>query len=365
MDFNVGGRNSRELTFSRALKPNEIKTETKNWSTIEGYVYIISKVMPPHEDDPPLNCVKVGFSNVTTKEKFDKSYTRLLSFRTSLISFKVHRIYLFTASAFDQGKKEVFGLNANNAEQLLHRLIDDRFKPTQVRLQFTNGIKTEWWNVKEKQMEKFLDFCDKKVQLDTLIPPIYGTRFTRNKSYPIKFPNRTMGVGVFVDEKGVPKSKQKYRKTNNQYAKNERVRRTDLAVRRAIKAEKALKGAKRRELEKTVKFWEDVFLDKKFTDKKMWPEDKGLWGGKKVVDSVWRQKGEQIYVGYAPDIRKAAKSGGDSSKQEQIDNASGYLTVNEALDQFPALKRKYKASYDFYVQKNSYEEGGDYTETFS
>ena len=365
MDFNVGGKDSRELTFSRALKPNEIKTETKNFSTIEGYVYIISKVMPPHEDDPPLNCVKVGYSSVTTKEKFDKSYTRLLSFRTSLISFKVHRIYLFTASEFDQGKKEPSGLNANNAELLLHRLIDAKFKPTQVRLQFTNGVKTEWWNVKEKQMEKFLEFCDKKIQLDTRIPPIYGTRFTRNKSYPIKFPNRTMGVGIYVDEKGVPKAKQKYRKTNNQYAKNERVRRPTLAVMKAIKAEKEIKGAERREMEKTVKFWEGVFLAKKFTDKKMHPEDKGLWGGRKIVDSVWRQKGEQIYIGYAPDIRKAAKTGGDSSKQEQIDNASGYLTVNEALAQFPALKRKYKASYDHFVKKNSFQEDADYTESFS
>lgn len=361
MNFNL----DKEITFSRALKPNEIKTETKNWSTIEGYVYIISKVMPPHENDPPLNCVKVGFSNVTTRDNFDKGYTRLLSFRTSLISFKVHRIYLFTASAFDAGKKEPFGINARNAEQLLHRLIDDKFKPNQVRLKFSNGEKTEWWNVKEKQMEKFLEFCDTKVQLDTRIPPIYGTRFTRNKTYPIKFPYRTMGVGVYVDEKGVPKAKQKYRKTNNQFAKNERVRRTTLAVMKAIKAEKEIKGAERRNLEKTVKFWEGVFLAKKFTDKKMHPEDKGLWGGRKIVDSVWRQKGEQIYIGYAPDIRKAAKTGGDSSKQEQIDNASGYLTVNEALAQFPALKRKYKASYDYFVKKNKFEEDGDYTKSSS
>ena len=170
-------------------------------------------------------------------------------------------------------------------------------------------------------MEEFLNFCDTKVQLDTRIPPVYGTRFTRNKTYPIKFPNRVMGVGVFVDEAGVPKSKQKYRKINNQFAKNERVRRTTLALVKAMDAEKAVKGAKRRELEKTVKFWENVFLNKKFTDKKMFPEDKGLWGGKKYIDSVF--KNDQIYVGYAPDIRKAARSGGDSAKQEQVNNASG------------------------------------------
>ena len=124
-----------------------------------------------------------------------------------------------------------------------------------------------------------------------------------------------------MDEAGVPKSKQNNRKTSNQFAKNERVRRTHLMLTKAMNAEKAVKGAKRRELEKTVKFWENVFLNKKFTDKKMFPEDKGLWGGKKYIDSVF--KNDQIYVGYAPDIRKAARSGGDSAKQEQVNSASG------------------------------------------
>ena len=186
MNFNLG-KDGNELSFARAQKPNDIRTETKNWTTIEGYVYIISKVMPPHEDDQPLNCVKVGFSNMKTMEGFEKGYTRLLSFRTSLISFKVHRIYLFTASPFDAGKKEPYGLNARSAEKILHDLIDLKFKPKQLRLQFSNGEKTEWWNVKQPKMEEFLKFCDTTVQLDTRIPPIYGTRFTRNKTYPIKF----------------------------------------------------------------------------------------------------------------------------------------------------------------------------------
>ena len=36
-------------------------------------------------------------------------------------------------------------------------------------------------------------------------------------------------------------------------------------------------------------------------------EDKGLWGGRKYIDSVF--KNDQIYVGYSPDIRQAARSG--------------------------------------------------------
>ena len=163
-------------------------------------------------------------------------------------------------------------------------------------------------------------------------------------------------------EDGLPKKQQRYRNTNNKYAMNERVRRTSLAVLKAIEAEKKVKGAERRALEKTVDFWKKVFMKKTFIDKKMHPEDEGHWGGKKIIDSVWYQKREQIYIGYAPNITEKQY---EKAKQEKIDNASGYLTVNEALDQFPSLKKKYKKSYDHYVKKNKYEEGGDYTEAFS
>ena len=37
MNFNLG-ENGNELSFARAQKPNDIRTETKNWTTIEGYV---------------------------------------------------------------------------------------------------------------------------------------------------------------------------------------------------------------------------------------------------------------------------------------------------------------------------------------
>jgi len=360
MNFNL----EKELSFARALKPNDIKTQTKNWSTIEGYVYIISKVFPPYEGDPPLNCVKVGFSNVTTREKFEKGYTRLLGFRTSLISFKVHRIYLFEKNDFDEGKKEAYGLSARMAESMLHRRIDDKFKPTQVRIKYHNDNPTEWWNVKEKQMAKFLDFCDKTIQLDTSFPPIWGTEFTSRKSTPIKFPNRIMGVGVSVDETGVPQKKKKYRNTNNKYARDLQARRAAVAYMKSIQAEKAIKGAKRRELEKTMKFWEGVFLGKKFTDKKMHPDDKGYFKGKKIIDEVFKADGQTV-IGYAPDVREAAKTGGDANKQEQIFNGSGYLTINEALLYYPSLKKKYKASYDWYVKKNKFEEDEDYTEAFT
>ena len=98
MDFNL----QKETTFERALRPKEVEEKTKNFSTIEGYVYVISKLMPAAEGERPINCVKVGFSNVTTRERFDKGYQRLRDFRTALIHFDVHRIYLFERSDFDR-----------------------------------------------------------------------------------------------------------------------------------------------------------------------------------------------------------------------------------------------------------------------
>ena len=89
MDFNT----KKSYTFARALKPPEIMSVTNNWANIHGYVYIISKQIPVHNDNQSLNCMKIGFSNITTKDNKDKGYARLLSFRTSLITFNVHRIY--------------------------------------------------------------------------------------------------------------------------------------------------------------------------------------------------------------------------------------------------------------------------------
>ena len=75
----------------------------------------------------------------------------------------MYRVYLFEKSDFDEGKQEAFGLNAYNAEQLLHRMVDDKFNPKQVRLNFSNGQKSEWWNIKDKQMYNLvLIFVTKK-----------------------------------------------------------------------------------------------------------------------------------------------------------------------------------------------------------
>ena len=175
MDFNL----QKETTFERALRPKEVEEKTKNFSTIEGYVYVISKLMPAAEGERPINCVKVGFSNVTTRERFDKGYQRLRDFRTVLLHFDVHRIYLFERSDFDPGLKEAFGLAARQAEHTLHQLIVQKFKPPQVRINFSNGEASEWFAIDKRLMRKFLKFLDDEVQLSSPEPPVWGTKFTR------------------------------------------------------------------------------------------------------------------------------------------------------------------------------------------
>ena len=95
-----------------------------------------------------------------------------------MVSFNLHRIYLFTANDYDANDDEPMGLSARDAEQLIHKLIDNKFKPKQLRIQFPNGVNSEWWDVKEKMMVKFLKFIDTRIMLDTEIPPVWGTGFT-------------------------------------------------------------------------------------------------------------------------------------------------------------------------------------------
>ena len=92
-------------------------------------------------------------------------------------------------------------------------------------------------------------------------------------------------------------------------------------------------------------------VGKEFTDEDMFVGDKGHWQGKKFIDDVYHPIGQQILIGYAPVIRQAARANVDAAK---LDNASGFLTINDALVYFPDLQHDYRDSYDYYVQKNQF-----------
>jgi hypothetical protein len=70
MEFNTNKRDA----LDEAVKPRQIKAQTKNWTLLEGYVYVISKKMPIRQNGKMINCVKIGMSNLNTREGFDKSY---------------------------------------------------------------------------------------------------------------------------------------------------------------------------------------------------------------------------------------------------------------------------------------------------
>ena len=270
MDFNL---KERAATFARAMKPSDIRAETKNWTKLESYVYVISKRMSVKADDgDAINLVKVGMSNLTTKEKTGKGYARLLSFRTSLLSFLVHRIYLFDDSDIDpsQDPDQPFGLNAYLAEQLLHFQIDDKF-PQAKRIKFANGLPSEWFHVPDKHMPAFTKFLDTKVQLDSPIAPAYGTAFSRDSFKRIQFPQRKQGVGVEIVG-GRAQRRKVYRITQNRYARNARVRNTQIEIEYKKNEAKELNAKERKALAKSVEFWEKVLVGKTFTDKKMYAD---------------------------------------------------------------------------------------------
>ena len=120
MEFNTDKKDA----LDEAVKPRAIKAQTRDWTSLEGFVYVISKKMSIRQNGKMINCVKIGMSNLNTREGFDKSYTRLLNFRTTLVSYNLHRIYLFTANDNDANDDEPMGLSAYNAEQTTHKLME-------------------------------------------------------------------------------------------------------------------------------------------------------------------------------------------------------------------------------------------------
>ena len=51
MQFDWGNGRKSEI-YSRAIYPESIKEQTKNWNTIKGYVYLISKRFKAFPTDP-------------------------------------------------------------------------------------------------------------------------------------------------------------------------------------------------------------------------------------------------------------------------------------------------------------------------
>ena len=94
----------------------------------------------------------------------------------------------------------------------------------------------------------------------------------------------------------------------------------------------------------------------------MYPEERGLFRGKKVITDVFKEARQQILVGYEPDIQQSTKT---RAKPEDLSDSSGYITITEALLYFADLNKEHQESCDYYARKNKFEESADYTEKFS
>ena len=184
MDFKP---NSQVL--ARALRPERIRESTRNWRDLTGFTYIIQRYMPiTNEDKNSSNLFKIGFSQLSTALGDEsKNLTRLVGFRTSVLAFSVHRLYVFGRSqlARDRSdKQEEFSLKAYDFEQAAQRHAE--FNLGFKRVRFSNGQKSEWFEVGSQQ-EKFLSEIDKFAFQMTKHTPLAGTKLTRNSAEPILF----------------------------------------------------------------------------------------------------------------------------------------------------------------------------------
>ena len=94
-------------------------------------------------------------------------------------------------------------------------------------------------------------------------------------------------------------------------------------------------------------------MGNKFTDKRMHPEDKGLWKGQRKIVGIFKENRQQILVSYESDISKRAK---DKAKDDDINDASGDLTINEThCFTFLIYKRSIKVHTNIMPRKTSLE----------
>lgn len=385
MDFDWGDPLKSEI-LGRALYPKEIKEKTKNFGMIKGYVYIISKKFRAFPNDPERLLMKIGMSDFNTDdgrgEKERKDLSRLQGFRTTLISFKLHRLYQFDERDTDKDRGSALA-----TEQELHKMVVNEFNPPAIRITFDNtkmdGRKdrpTEWFWIKygDKGMKKILKWIDEQVYTTTNFEPIWATRFTGNptqENYEYEnikpeeeYPDRPPKITSFEVVSGTVQEKNELsrtseavtakRKTQRQATINRAERQKQLQARNAeiLKQEK--------ELEKTKEFWLQVFkkMGRKFYDKNMGARDGREDDGKypnKIVTAVSKPKklsnapAGMFVVHYKPDVTRRELA---QMSREDIEFHTDYIPLHEAMNlkSFKNIKEKYKKEFDHFKKKYKY-----------
>ena len=148
------------------------------------------------------------------------------------------------------------------------------------------------------------------------------------------------------------------RATTSQYARLVVVRQTRLELDRIDKKMKKTKAEERAKLARPLEFWRKLLVGKRFTDRAIFTGDMGHFEGKKIITNVYKPPAKTYIVEYAADLTDDERA---NTTQRKLREAEGTITINETLDYFPDLKRRYKQSYDYFVFANGFEKGRDYS----
>ena len=394
MDVNSGMNDY----FERALKPASLKEETKNWSTLAGYVYCLSKTFNPFSDhknkklNKPLHLVKIGMGSLRSQSGSDKGLNRVFNLRTGTISLFINSLWLFNIDQANTSKRKTDQMEAYRAEQMLHSIIMDKWKPkpdifrihfrrghteTEDNLDYTQqGRTTEWFHIPEKRLEEFLNFCHEKMFTEVVPRPRHATGFSRNNYYEIKLADQPLlPVGVYVNKKGEFKQKDDARLVDRKSDRN--ARSVKQREQLAIQLMKSVKEKQKREDSKDEnwdgmkhdKKWEKVFVGERFKDNEMWGGIKDKYP-EKIFTDVFRldQFKNKLFIGYTPYIpktRSGEKKLEEVKETRDYKDAVGSLTVNEALDALfkrkgKAFKKRFQSKRQYYVDKHGWQKNINY-----
>jgi hypothetical protein len=322
---------------------------------LESYIYVISKEFKPFDDEPSINLVKLGMSKF---ESFDSSYkglSRLSGLKTGLISFKVHRLYLY--DSFDTNTKST---RAFKAEQQLHSAIEEHYKPDRVRVKFRGhaSVKdldpnTEWFAIPKDKMEDFLKWLDDQVFYEISPVAVYGTAFSARASNPVQIDKeKSAAAGMTLDVvAGRTRAKRGVlTQLQSKYAKSERQANAEVAAKERRKNELEEHAKLRASLRKTPEFFQKMLVKQRFNDPDL---DGERWADKVITDVDYfetpdNKRYPNMRVIYEPAPRKR---GDKQLTERELDKYGGVLTIPEALHYLPKLVKKYKLkdTFDWYV----------------
>jgi hypothetical protein len=336
-------------SFKHALAPIEIK---ERWNELESYVYVISKRVILDEmanDSPPIQIFKIGVSTMSG------NIQRMISMRTFLVSFKVHRLYLFERFQLPGQKKGADSSTyAYLAEQQLHASIEAKYAPEKVRVSFPGSVEgfdsqSEWFIVPTKREKAFLNFLDQTVYKDVGVPPIYGSKFVENMRTRINIKPNARGVGFEKIGTTTAKKKKTFRKSESVLARSDRSHRAAGVMALRARQQKKNKAQERARLKKTKPFWEKVFVGKTFKDPDL--------GAGTLKFTELRQIRDLADFATQPQLVVLYESAGRRTRSSSNETSEGYLTINESLDALgPAVIEKHKDSHAWYRRLNGYDE---------